>query len=270
MLQKRLIASLLCREGWVVQSIGFRHTNVIGNAITAVDFFNTWAIDEIVVLDVSLDLKSRGKFYQIIEDLSERCFVPLTVGGWVRSIDEIRELLALGADKVTINTEGIERPGFLEEAADVFGSQCVVCSIDARRGADGKAEVFADRGRKPVGRDAVSWAREAQALGAGEIYLTSIDQDGSQEGYDLELVRSVAQEVDVPVVAFGGVGHWAHLVEGIENGAEAVAVGNAFHFIEHSTRRAKEHMVDVGLDVRETVFYKTRAPRRPIYLQYEY
>src|SRR5262249_27736510 len=190
MLKKRLIPSLVLREGAVVRSVGFTPTNIIPwNPMTAVDFFNKWAVDEIVLLDVSRDLSKRERFYEVVEGLSRKCFVPLTVGGWVTTTAEVRTLLRLGADKVTINTHAMRQPEFVTECARVFGSQCVVVAIDVRRKPDGTPEVWVDRGREATGWTASEWAREAERRGAGEIFLTSIDREGRGEGYDLELVR---------------------------------------------------------------------------------
>jgi len=268
-LKKRLIPSLLVRDGRIVQSVQFRHTNVIGNVITAVDFFNGWTVDEILILDVSRDNTGRAEFIDIIDELSERCFVPLAVGGWVTATRDIETLLEHGADKAVVNTHAFRNPGFITEAARVFGSQCIVVSIDVRRDAQGTPRVCIDRGREDTGTDAVEWARRAQELGAGEILLTSIDNDGMRNGYDLELMKSVSAAVSIPVVAFGGVGHWQHMVDGISvGGCEAVAAGNIFHFTEHSTKKAKEFLQQAGLPVRDTFFYKVAIPRRPRYKQY--
>jgi cyclase len=252
MLKKRLIPVLILRDGRVVQSVNFRHTNVIHtNAVTAVDFFNAWAVDELVVLDVSRDTRQRQKFYDAVSSLSRKCFVPLTVGGWVKTTDEVRDLLRLGADKVVINTEAFRRPEFVTECATFFGSQCVVVSIDCRRSEAFTHEVFVDRGREATGVGAVDWAKAAAARGAGEIFLTSIDYDGARRGYDLALMRSVAETVEIPVIAFGGVFSWDHLVEGVREGrADAVAAANIFHYTEHSTKKAKDHLRASGIDVR--------------------
>jgi cyclase len=269
MLKKRLIPSLLVRDGKLIQSIQFRHTNVIGNVITAVDFFNGWAVDEILILDVSRGNTGRAEFLDIVDELSERCFVPLAVGGWITTTRDIETLLEHGADKVVVNTHAFRHPGFVTEAARVFGSQCIVVSIDARRDSAGTAVVWIDRGREDTGVAAVDWARRAEALGAGEILLTSIDNDGMRKGYDLDLVADVGRAVSVPVIAFGGVGHWQHLVEGVTvGGAEAVSAGNIFHFTEHSTKKAKEYLRDASVPVRDTFFYKVATPRRPRYRQY--
>ncbi|OGS72940.1 MAG: imidazole glycerol phosphate synthase subunit HisF [Flavobacteria bacterium RIFCSPLOWO2_12_FULL_35_11] len=266
MLKKRLIATLLTRNGRIVQSVNFRHTNVIGNAFTAVDFFNTWAVDEIVILDVSLNKNFREKFYEMIQGLSRRCFVPLTVGGWVTSIEDIRTLLKTGADKVVVNTEAVKNPGFVTDAARIFGSQCIVISIDVKLDTNNVYKVYIDRGKEATSLSSEEWAKKVQELGAGEIYLTSIDRDGLLQGYDLQLLQSVTSVVNIPVIASGGVGHWQHLVDGINIGnTDAVSAANIFHYTEHSTKNAKEFLHKAGVDARETVFYKVTQPRRPVY-----
>jgi len=266
MLKHRLIPNVIVNNGMVVQSINFKHTNVVSNAITAVDFFNSWAVDEIIVLDVSRTATFRPNFHKIIGGLSKRCFVPLTVGGWIKDIREIQQLLREGADKVSINTEAVKNPDFIAEAAKVFGSQCIVVSIDVRKNESGQYEVFIDRGRQSSGLNPVEWAKRAQALGAGEILLTSIDNDGTRKGYELELLKSVCENVNIPVIAFGGVGEWQHLVDGIQIGkADAVSAANIFHYTEHSTYNAKEYMLKAGLNVRMPKFYKLPTPRRPKY-----
>ncbi len=250
----------------IVQSINFKHTNVIGNAITAVDFFNSWAIDEIVLLDVSRTKEYHEEFLRVVKELSKRCFVPLTAGGWVESVEDIRNLLLNGADKVAINTRAFEQPSFIEEAATIFGNQCIVISIDAKRRADGEYEVYIDRGRKATGTLVEVWAEAVEQLKAGEILLTSIDHDGGRKGYDLNLIKKVTSTVTIPVIAFGGVGKWQDLVEGITvGGAEAVAAANIFHYMEHSTKLAKEYLVEQGIDTRKPFFYVLNAPRKPEY-----
>jgi cyclase len=252
MLKKRLIPTLVLRDGTVVRSVNFKHTNVIHwKPMTAVDFFNKWAVDEIVLLDVSRDRSERARFYEVVAGLSRKCFVPLTVGGWVTDVDEVRKVLRLGADKVAINTEAVRRPAFLTECARVFGAQCMVAAIDVRRDPDGTPVVWVDRGRERTGWEAVAWAREAERHGAGEIFLTSIDRDGAGVGYDLDLVRAVVDAVSVPVVAFGGAFTWQHLADGIlVGGADAVSAANVFHFTEQSTRKAKDFLRKSGIDVR--------------------
>lgn len=266
MLKKRLIPSLLVRNGRIVQSVNFRHTNVIGNAFTAVDFFNAWAVDEIIILDISPDRSFKKPFEDIVRGLSRRCFVPLTVGGWIQTVEDIRTALLCGADKVCINTQAWQRPEFITEAAATFGSQCLVVSIDVRGATPETHQVYVAHAQTPTGRHPAAWARDMQDRGAGEIYLTSVDHDGCRGGYDLPLVRSVTSAVDLPVIAFGGVGHWSHMVEGITVGkAEAVAAANIFHYTEHSTKKAKEYLIRAGIDVRQTYFYKVNRPRNVSY-----
>jgi cyclase len=252
MLKKRLIPVLILRDGRVVQSIQFKHTNVIHwKPLTAVDFFNRWAVDEIVVLDVSRDGNHRNLFYEVIVGLSKKCFVPLTVGGWVDSVAEVRKLLRLGADKITINTAAVRRPPFISECAQVFGSQCILVSIDAKAHGEGHYEVYIDRGREPTGLAPADWARQAEERGAGEIFLNCIDRDGFRQGYDLVLLRTVVDAVSIPVIAMGGVLTWQHLAEGVLiGGADAVAAANIFHYTEHSTKKAKEYLRAAGIEVR--------------------
>ena len=266
MVKKRLIACLLCRDGIIVQSKGFSHTNAVGNAITAVDFFNMWAIDEIIILDVSRNKNQRQKFYDIINELSQRCFVPLTVGGWITSVEDAKTLLQKGADKITINTEAVKRPELIKELSEVFGSQFVVVSIDVKINDQGKHEVYIDRGKCPTGLSSFGWAKKVEHFGAGEIFLTSIDKDGTLKGYDIELVKGVSELVEIPVIASGGVGNWQHLVDGVQDGgADAVSAANIFHYTEQSTKNAKEYMKDNGIDVRKIYFYTIDTPRRPKY-----
>ncbi len=264
----RLIASLLVHHGHVVQTRRFRPTNDVGSAFTAVDFFNAWAVDEIMVLEISPDERHLERFEAIVEGLSRRCFVPLTVGGKIRDLGRVRSYTRAGADKIALNTAALDQPRLIAEIADQFGRQCVVLSIDARRNPEMPSgyEAVGARGRLPSGRDARAWALEGVALGAGEILLNEVDHDGDKRGYDLDLVRMISDAIDAPVIAFGGVGTWEHLVDGVRIGhAQAVAAGNIFHYTEHSTKKAKEFMAGAGLPVRDSTFYKIAMPRRPRY-----
>jgi len=252
MLKHRLIPVLLIADGKVIQSVQFKHTNIIHwKPVTAVDFFDHWAADEIVVLDVSRTKTGRETFYEVVSQLSKKCFVPLSVGGWVDAVEEVRKLLRLGADKVTINTQAFRTPSLISDCAKVFGSQCIVISIDAKLDAQGHNKVCIDRGREMTDVEPIDWARQVEALGAGEIFINSVDRDGFRRGYDITLIQALTQAVQIPVIAMGGVFTWQHLVEGVTmGGADAVAAANIFHYTELSTKKAKQFMREAGLAVR--------------------
>jgi len=265
MLKHRLIPNIILNNGNIVQSKNFKHTNVIGNAITAVDFFNSWAVDEIIILDVSRTNNSRKKFHKIINGLSKRCFVPLTVGGWINSVEEIKQFLKEGADKISINTEGYRNPNFISQCAKNFGSQCIVASIDVIK-RNSNYEVVVDRGNEFTDQSPIKWAKRVEELGAGEILLTSIDNEGTKLGYDLELIKTISQSVKIPVIAFGGAGTWQHFVDSIKiGGADAVSAANIFHYTEHSTYEAKKFMNSSGINVRMPQFFKLPTARKPRY-----
>ncbi|RVU36759.1 imidazole glycerol phosphate synthase subunit HisF [Hwanghaeella grinnelliae] len=267
----RLIATLLCYRGNVVQTRRFRPTNMVGNAFTAVDFFNSWAVDEICVLEISADDSYLDHFLEVVHGLSRRCFVPLSVGGKIRDLDKVREYTRAGADKVVLNTHAYQSDSLIEDVAGSFGKQCVVVSVDAAPNPDMPSgyEAVIARGREKTGEDVNTWVLRAAQRGAGEILLNNIEHDGDKRGYDLSLIKSVTAVSPIPVIAFGGVANWDHLVEGIEvGGADAVAAGNIFHYTEHSTKKAKEHMAAQGLWVRDSTFYKVDMPRRPTYQPY--
>lgn len=263
MLKKRLIACLLQMNGQLVESINFSKFLVIGNAIMAVQHFNAWEVDEIVLLDINRDKNydfgrndvnydnTIKEFSELIRYTSKSCFVPLTAGGGIRSVDDMRKYVQAGADKISINTAALDNINIISEGAEVFGAQCMVVSIDIKKQADGSYKVMKKFGTENTGLDAVDWAKKVERAGAGEIFLTSIDNDGMYKGYDLELVKSVAEAVHIPVIASGGVGDWQHLVEGIKKGGvSAVSVGNKFHFTEHSAMHAKKYMRQKGIDLR--------------------
>jgi cyclase len=247
MLKKRLVVCLLIRDGLIVQSIGFKRYLPIGRPRFPIEFVVKWDVDEIVLLDMSATPGGRTPDNGLLEQLSRSCFVPLTVGGGIKSVDDVRRITRVGADKAAINTHAVERPRLVSEIADIFGSQCVVVSIDCRREQDGSYQVYTHSGSRPTGLRPDDWARQVEALGAGEIFLNSIDRDGSKQGYDLELIRRVSDSVSIPVVACGGVGNYADFAPGVlEGGASAVAAANIFHFIEHSTIVAKAHLLRSG------------------------
>lgn len=244
----------------IVQSRQFKHTNIVGNAFTAVDFWNEWTIDEIVLLDVSRDMNSRKKFHQFLLKLSERCFVPLSVGGWITTIEDCSQLLSEGADKVVINTIAYKNPQFITELATKYGSQFVTVSIDVKGG-----EVIVDRGNYNTHLKPVEWAKRCESLGAGEIFLTSIDNDGMLGGYDLPLISSVSHAVSIPIVASGGAGNWEHLKEALKAGADAISVANKFHHIEQSTKKARNYLLETEFPIREASFVMNNNPRKVVY-----
>lgn len=252
MLKKRLIAVLILRDGQVVQSVRFKHTNVIHyDAVHAMEAFNKWAVDEIVILNVSRDSSSREQFAEIVERISSHCFVPLAAGGWIDSEDYAQKLLRSGADKLVINTALKDDPQLVSRLALRYGQQCIVASMDVKRDATGSPKIAIDRGSRVIDIAPAAWARKAVELGAGEILFNSVDHDGARKGYDLESIQKVCESVPVPVIAFGGVFSWNHLVEGINAGAAAVAVANLFHYTEQSTRSAKTHLSNAGVLVRQ-------------------
>ena len=277
----RLIPVLLLKHGVIVRSQLFKVHQVIGNPISTVERYSHWNIDELVMLDISRGDKGhdlrRDDLYQqyagdtaidVLRAIAKVCFMPLTFGGRIRSLEDISIRLAAGADKIAVNTRALEDPKFVEQAALRFGAQCIVVSIDAVRRENGNYEVFAGGGEVATGRSPVEWAREVERLGAGEILLNSIDRDGSGAGYDLELVRSVAQAVSIPVVACGGVGRYDHLPEAIRvGGAAAAAAANIFHFFELSYPRAKQACLDAGLPMRPVALGNRWLRREPEYDQ---
>jgi len=271
MTKKRLIASLLVYNGNVVQTRHFKRTNMVGSAFTAVDFFNGWTVDEIVVLEISYSDAFLDRFVDIVGNLSRRCFVPLTVGGKIRDLDLVKRYTRAGADKVIVNTNAVRNPELITAIAENYGSQCVVVSIDGRENPSLTSgyEVVVDNGREPSGRDVVFWGRECVKSGAGEIMINSLEHDGNKQGYNLDLTRLVADAVDVPVIAFGGAGKWQDFVAAINEGhADAAAAGNIFHYTEHSTKKAKEFMAQAGIPVRYSTFYRINMPRFPAYEPY--
>ena len=251
MLKKRLIAVLICRDGQVVQSVRFKHTNVIHyDPVHAMEAFNKWSIDEIVILNVSKNKESRKQFIDIVENISRHCFVPLAVGGWITDESYAQSLLRNGADKLVLNTSLYDNPELVSYLSSKYGKQCIVASVDVKRDQDDKLKVAVDRGKKILDIDPVSWVKKAVSLGVGEILFNSIDHDGARKGYDLKTLESICEAVNIPVIAFGGVFTWDHLVEGIDVGVSAVAVANQFHYTEHSTRKAKRYLFDSGAVVR--------------------
>jgi imidazole glycerol-phosphate synthase subunit HisF len=251
-LAKRIIPCLDIAEGRVVKGVNFVNLRDAGDPVETASRYDEQGADEIAFLDIRASLETRGLLYHMIEAVADRVFIPLTVGGGVNSVADIRALLNAGADKVSINTAGVQDPGLYEEAAGHYGAQCIVAAIDAKETAPEWWEVFTHGGRRATGIDAIAWAREVVARGAGEILLTSMDRDGARTGFDLALTRAVVDAVDVPVIASGGVGTLAHLVDGIrEGGADAVLAASIFHYGEFTIGQAKAAMAAAGIEVRE-------------------
>ncbi len=249
-LTKRIIPCLDVTAGRVVKGVNFVSLRDAGDPVEIAARYDREGADELTFLDITASSDQRDIILEVIEAVANQVFIPLTVGGGVRVVADIRRLLNAGADKVSINTAGIENPGLIEAAAGRYGAQCIVCAIDARRGADGW-EVFTHGGRRPTGLDAVDWARRVEALGAGEILLTSMDRDGTRQGFDLALTRAIADAVSVPVIASGGVGNLDHLADGVEQGgADAVLAASIFHFGEFTVGQAKARMAERGIAVR--------------------
>ena len=255
MFKVRVIPCLDVKDGRVVKGINFVNLRDAGDPVEAAIAYDEAGADELTFLDITASHEDREIMLDVVQRTAEACFMPLTVGGGVRTIDDIRALLSSGADKVSINTAAVARRAFVKEAAEKFGDQCIVVAIDAKKvsqaGEAGRWEIFTHGGRKPTGLDAIDYAREVVSLGAGEILLTSMDRDGTRQGFDIALTCAVADAVTVPVIASGGVGNLQHLVEGIRDGhASAVLAASIFHFGEFSVRDAKTFMAKAGLPVR--------------------
>jgi len=255
MLARRVIPCLDVKDGRVVKGVRFLDLADAGDPVEAAIAYDAAGADELCFLDITASHENRDTILDVVARTADQCFMPLTTGGGVRTIEDIRALLSSGADKVSINTAAVARRAFVKEAAEKFGDQCIVVAIDAKQvskpGEPARWEIFTHGGRNPTGIDAVGYAKEVVALGAGEILLTSMDRDGTRKGYDIPLTRAIADAITVPVIASGGVGALEHLVEGIRDGhATAVLAASIFHFGEHSVREAKQYMAKAGLPMR--------------------
>jgi cyclase len=251
LLKCRVIPCLDVKDGRVVKGVNFIDLKDAGDPVESAIAYDAAGADELCFLDITASHENRGTILDVVQRTAEACFMPLTVGGGVRTTDDIRNLLLAGADKVSIMTAAVNNRDFVREAAKKFGSQCIVVAIDAKQVAPDRWEIFTHGGRKPTGLDAIQYAKEVVALGAGEILLTSMDRDGTKSGFDITLTRAIADAVHVPLIASGGVGNLDHLVDGIRDGhATAVLAASIFHFGEFTIRQAKEHMKNAGLPVR--------------------
>ena len=253
MLKVRVIPVLLLKNNRMVKPVRFGAGGErdVGWPTTTARIYNSQDADELIFLDIDATTQSKEFLTETLSDIARDCFIPITAGGGIRSIQTIQSILSSGADKVSINSYALERPAFITEAADTFGRQCIVVSIDIRKTKSGGYEVFAERGTKATGRDAIDWAREAASLGAGELLITSIDNEGMQNGYDLELTRLAADAVNVPVIANGGAGTRQHFVDGVLLGhASAVAGSSIFHFTDSNLTQVKSFMYNAGLSIR--------------------
>lgn len=251
-LAKRIIPCLDVTSGRVVKGVNFVELRDAGDPVEIARRYDEQGADELTFLDITASSDDRDLILHVIEEVAAQVFIPLTVGGGVRKVEDVRRLLNAGADKVSINTSAVTNPELVAEASGRYGAQCIVVAIDAKRRTDGSGwEVFTHGGRKPTGLDAVQWARRMQSLGAGEILLTSMDRDGTRVGFDLELTRAVSDALEIPVIASGGVGSLEHLAAGVLQGhADAVLAASIFHFGEYSITQAKQHMAGCGIEVR--------------------
>ena len=251
MLKVRIIPTLLWKDFGLVKGIGFDSWRRVGTVLPAIKVYNTREVDELILVDITATGEAREPDYESVAEFSAECFVPLTVGGGIRNLDHITRLLHAGADKVSINSAAHENPTLITEAANRFGAQCIVVSMDARRLPDGRHECFSHSGTKPTGKAPAAWAREVEALGAGEILLTSIERDGTMQGYDLELIQQVTAAVRIPVIASGGAGNYEHMAAAIQAGrASAVAAASLFHFTQQTPLEAKHYLAKLGIPVR--------------------
>ena len=251
MLAKRIIPCLDVNAGRVVKGVNFVELKDAGDPVEIARRYDEQGADELTFLDITASSDQRDIILHVVEQVAEQVFIPLTVGGGVRTVMDVRRLLNAGADKVSMNTAAVDNPQLVADAAGKVGSQCIVVAIDAKQAAPGKWQVFTHGGRRATGLDAVDWARQVQSLGAGEILLTSMDRDGTKNGFDLELTRAVSDAVDIPVIASGGVGTLQHLADGVLQGrADAVLAASIFHYGEYTVRQAKEYMRSKGIEVR--------------------
>ncbi|MFD2204856.1 imidazole glycerol phosphate synthase subunit HisF [Kiloniella antarctica] len=251
MLKARIIPCLDVKDGRVVKGVNFVGLRDAGDPVEQARLYDKAGADELCFLDITASHEKRDIMLDVVSQTAEECFMPLTVGGGIRTLEDIRALLLAGADKVSINTTAVTKPEFVKEASEKFGSQCIVVAIDAKQVSPGKYEIFTHGGRKETGLDAVEWAQKMESYGAGELLLTSMDRDGTKQGYNLPLTRAIADAVRIPIIASGGVGNLDHLVDGVKEGhATAVLAASIFHFGTYTIAQAKDYMAKAGVPVR--------------------
>ena len=246
----RVMPTLLFKDVGLVKGIRFDSSRRIGSAMQAVKVYNLREVDELVLLDIAATRAGRLPDFEMVDELADECFMPLTVGGGVRTVDDVRRLLQVGADKVALNTAAVDSPELIRDLANLFGSQCVVVSIDVHRAKDGRYEIVTRSGTNPVAIDPIAFGARMAASGAGELLVTSIDRDGTMSGYDIELIRQMAAAVSIPVIASGGAGSYEHMEQVLREGAAAVAAASIFHFTEHTPLGAKRYLAERGVAVR--------------------
>ncbi|HEX3011596.1 MAG TPA: imidazole glycerol phosphate synthase subunit HisF [Syntrophomonadaceae bacterium] len=251
MLAKRIIPCLDVHNGRVVKGINFVNLRDAGDPVELAAYYDKEGADELVFLDISASAEGRNTMVEVVKNTAREVFIPFAVGGGIRSLDDIRNMLKAGADKISVNSAAIKDPSLVSEGAHRFGSQCIVVAIDARLKAPDQWEVYINGGRTPTGIDALKWARKVEKLGAGEILLTSMDKDGTKDGYDIPLTKTISELVSIPVIASGGAGKLEHLYDAVEKGkADAVLCASIFHYREYTVRQAKQYLADKGVSVR--------------------
>lgn len=250
MLKNRIIPCLDVKNGRVVKGVNFENLVDAGDPVAQAKFYYEQGADELCFLDIAATDENRGVILDLVKKVAQVCFIPFTVGGGIKEIQDFSNLLKCGADKVSVNSAAIKNPKLISEAASKFGSQCVVVAIDAKKNESGNYEIFTHGGKKPTGIDAIEWAKKVTNLGAGEILLTSMDKDGTKSGYDSELIKKITSQISIPVIASGGVGNLEHLAEGLKSGASAVLAASIFHFKEYSIKQAKEFLDEQKIAVR--------------------
>ncbi len=250
MLKNRIIPCLDVKDGRVVKGVNFENLIDAGDPVSQARFYYEQGADELCFLDITASSENRSAIFDTVKKVASVCFIPLTVGGGIRTIDDFHKLLLSGADKVSVNSAAIKNSDLITQASNKFGAQCVIVAIDAKKNAAGNYEIFTHGGRNATGIDAIEWAKKVVSLGAGELLVTSMDKDGTKSGYDLELIEKITAAVSVPVIASGGVGNLQHLADGIKAGASAALAASIFHFKEYSVRQAKEFLAEQKIPVR--------------------